>query len=118
LTTLFEKYGGFAVISRIVHSYYNKVLDSDQIGDYFENLDMKPLIEHQTKFVASLMGGPASFTNETLKRVHAGLSISREDFDEVANLLRETLFEHNVEQEDINDILGEIESRSPVIISS
>jgi len=118
MTTLFEKYGGFAVISRIVHSYYDKVLDSDQIGDYFESLDMKPLIEHQTKFIASLMGGPASFSNDMLKRVHAGLNISRADFDAVADLLQEALFEHNVEQEDVNSILREIESRSPVIISS
>jgi hemoglobin len=118
MVTLFEKYGGFSAVSKIVMTYYDKILDSDQVGDYFEDVDMKSLIDHQTKFIASLMGGPASFTNDMLKRVHAELNINRVDFDEVAHLLRDTLIEHNIEDDDIRTILMEIESRSSVIISS
>lgn len=116
--TLFEKYGGFATISRVVMSFYDRVLDSDQVGDYFADTDMKRLIDHQTKFVASVMGGPAAFSDDMLRRVHARLEISRADFDEVATLLRATLEEFSVEPEDIDTIMYEIESRSPVIISS
>lgn len=115
--TLFEKYGGFANVSRIVMSFYDRVLDSDRVGDYFEDIDMKRLIDHQTKFVASIMGGPASFTDEMLQRVHARYEIDQEDFDEVARLMRDTLVEHGVEENDIATILTEIEARGPVIIS-
>ena len=69
--TLFEKYGGFSTLSKVVMSFYDKVLDSDQVGDYFEDVDMKKQIDHQTKFIASIMGGPASFTDDMLRRVHA-----------------------------------------------
>jgi hemoglobin len=98
-------------------SFYDKILDSDQVGDYFEDVDMKNLIDHQTKFVASIMGGPASFSDDMLKRVHARLEISRADFDEVARLLRDTLVEFEVHPEDVDSVLFEIEARSPVIIA-
>lgn len=116
--TLFEKYGGFATISKIVISYYDKILDSDQIGDYFVDVDMGRLVEHQTKFVASLMGGPASFSDETLKHVHERFGINRSDFDEAARLMRETLVEFGVSEDDIRTILEAVEARSPMIISS
>ena len=43
--TLFDKYGGFATVSKVVMSFYDRVLDSDQIGEYFEDIDMKRLID-------------------------------------------------------------------------
>lgn len=117
VVTLFDKYGGFAAVSKLVMAFYDRILDSDQVGGYFENIDMKRLIDHQTKFVASIMGGPASFSDDMLKRVHARYEVSREDFDEVARLLRETLLEFGVEHDDIETVMFEIESRSPVIVS-
>lgn len=117
VVTLFDKYGGFAAISKLVMAFYDRILDSDQVGGYFEDIDMKRLIDHQTKFIASIMGGPASFSDDMLKRVHARYEVSREDFDEVARLLRETLLEFGVEHDDIETVMFEIESRSPVIVS-
>lgn len=115
--TLFDKYGGFAAVSKVVMAFYDRILDSDQVGDYFEDVDMKKLIDHQTKFVASILGGPASFSDDMLKRVHAKYEISREDFDEVARLMRETLTEFGVEHDDVETVMIAIESKSPVIIS-
>jgi hemoglobin len=115
--TLFDKYGGFSTVSRIVMAFYDRILDSDQVGDYFEDIDMKRLIDHQTKFVASLMGGPASFSDDMLQRVHQNLDITREDFDEVARLMRETLAEFDVEHDDIETVMFAIEDKSRVIIT-
>lgn len=115
--TLFEKYGGFATVSRIVIAFYDKVLDSDEVGHYFEDTDMRLLIDHQTKFVSSVMGGPASFTDDMLMKVHKNFGISRSDFDEVARMMKETLSEFEVSENDIDTIMQAIESRSSVIIS-
>jgi len=52
-------------------SFYDKILDSPVTSPYFSGIDMKRLIDHQTKFFAALMGGPASYTNDHLERVHA-----------------------------------------------
>ena len=115
--TLFEKYGGFGAVSRIVMDFYDRALDSDQIGDFFENVDMRKLIDHQTKFIATLMGGPASYTNERLAAMHAKLEINNMDFDEMARLLTQTLSEHGVSDEDVAAVMREIEARRDSIVT-
>lgn len=57
MATMFDRYGGFTSVSKIVMSFYDKVLDSETVGPYFEDIDMKALIDHQTKFIAQVMGG-------------------------------------------------------------
>lgn len=76
--SIFIRYGGFASVSRVVSDFYGRVQDSKIMSPYFEGVDMRRQIDHQTKFVASLMGGPASFTNEHIAHVHDRLKIDDE----------------------------------------
>jgi hemoglobin len=114
--SLFQKYGGFAAISRVVLTFYDKVLDSEQIGGFFEEIDLKRLVDHQTKFISSLLGGPASYTNERLERLHAHLDISDQDFNEMSKLLAEALEEHGFEPADCNAVVREIDLRRSYIV--
>lgn len=114
--SLFQKYGGFAKVSRIVLTFYDKVLDSDQIGDYFDGVDMSRLVDHQTKFISSLLGGPASYTDERLRQLHTHLNIGNADMDEMARLLGEALEEHGMEPGDCALVMHEIESRRRFIV--
>jgi hypothetical protein len=43
--SMFDRYGGFANLSKVVMAFYDKVLDSEIIGDYFEYVDMRRLID-------------------------------------------------------------------------
>lgn len=115
--TLFQKYGGFATVSRIVLTFYDRVLDSDQIAHFFEDVDIPRLVDHQTKFISSLLGGPASFTDEHLTKVHRPLGIGDADFDEMSRLLDESLAAHRFTAEDRGDVMREIEARRAVIVS-
>lgn len=102
--SIFEKYGGFAKVSRIVMTFYDKILDSPITAPYFSNTDMRRLIDHQTKFIASVMGGPASYTNEHIERVHARLKINETAFNEALTLLIESLEDHDFDGGDIQII--------------
>ncbi len=114
--TIFDRYGGFAKISRIVMSFYDKMTSSPITKKYFENTNMKRLIDHQTKFTAAMMGGPVSYTNEHLERVHAHLGISDAAFMESVDLLKETLEDHDFENEDVRAVEHEIMIRKNHII--
>lgn len=115
--SIFERYGGFAKVSRVVMSFYDKILNSAITSPYFVNINMKRLIDHQTKFIASMMGGPASYTNEHLKRVHARLGITEEAFEEAVYLLTETLEDFDFESEDMQQVEDEVNSRKYYVIS-
>ena len=80
---MFERYGGFASVSKIVMAFYEKALDSDIIGHHFEDVEMRKLIDHQTKFVASVMGGPVVYSDEALQRLHSHLAIDQAQFGEM-----------------------------------
>ena len=114
--TIFERYGGFRKISRVVISFYDKMTTSPITKKYFENINMKRLIDHQTKFIAYLMGGPASFSDEHLERVHRHMDIDRRAFDEMVTLLTETLEDFDFDAADIAAVRNELELRAPLIL--
>jgi hemoglobin len=115
--SIFERNGGFAKVSRVVMSFYDRVIDSPIMSPYFANTDMKQLIDHQTKFIAFLMGGPASFSDEHLERIHQHMNIDREAFDEMVGLLTETLEDFEYTDEDVAAVKKELERRAPLIIT-
>lgn len=115
--SLFEHYGGFAKISRVVSEFYDRMLESPNLAGYFKNTDMRRLVDHQTKFIASLMGGPAEYSNESLERSHARLNIDQASFDEMVNLLAETLEDFDFDDTDIKTLVAEMKSRTKFIVT-
>ncbi len=114
--TLFEKYGGFSKVSKIVLAFYDTLLDSDEIGPFFDEVDMTKMVDHQTKFIASLLGGPAAYTDKQLHQLHRHLDIQPPHFDELKIILRNTLSEHGVEPGDVELVLQEFENRRGQIV--
>jgi hemoglobin len=114
--TIFERYGGFANVSRVVSNFYEKMLDSPLTSPYFTNTDMRTLIDHQTKFIAYLMGGPASYTDDHLERVHARLGITETAFQEAVMLLKETLEDLGYDDADVGVVQDIFISKKNFII--
>ena len=106
MTTLYEKYGGFATVSKLVQAFYGKVAESEELAPYFEGVEVQELIDHQTKFFSDILGGPVKYTGKELKSVHDLMGITEEAFSEVADLLEETLEDMDVEEDDIETIMA------------
>lgn len=114
--SLFEKYGGFSKVSKVVLAFYNTLLDSDEIGPFFDDIDMSKMVDHQTKFISSLLGGPASYNDSQLRNLHSHLDINDAHFDELKVVLGGTLEEHDFADEDIEAVLNEFENRRKLIV--
>lgn len=116
--TLYEKYGGFSTVSRIVMTLYDKLLDDDDVGPFFDDVDMPRLIDHQTKFVSALMGGPAAFTDKHIAMAHRHLTILGPHFDRLKELVSETLTEFDLDPDDIDAVLDAFEARRNLLVST
>lgn len=116
--SLYEKYGEFSMIHSIISLFYKKILDSDNLYHYFENVDMQNLIEHQTRFFCSALGGPQKYDRSTLKKVHQRFQIKSSDFDEVATLLKKSLEEVKMEDQDITTVINIVASYKNDIVTS
>ncbi|WP_216635536.1 truncated hemoglobin [Croceicoccus bisphenolivorans] len=115
--TLYEQYGGFSAVSRIVMDLYDRLLDDDDIGPFFDDVAMPRVIDHQTKFVSSLMGGPASYTDDQIRKMHDHLPITGDHFAKLAVILRETLTDHGVAEEHADAVVGEFAARRDLVVN-
>lgn len=116
-SSTFEKYGGFAAVSRVVMTFYELVLDSDEVGHHFDDIDMPRLIDHQTKFISSLMGGPSAMSDERLRAVHQSVPITDKDFDEIGRLLAEAMTQHGMSDEDITQVVASVDAKRSLIVN-
>jgi hemoglobin len=116
--TTFESMGGFARVRLIVSDFYEKILSSPGLSPYFTGVDMRRLIDHQTKFIASVMGGPATFTDDQIARAHARLDISAEAFDEMADLFRETLEDFDVAPVEVERLHAQVLSMRGQVVAA
>lgn len=114
--TLFERYGGFASVRRMVSDFYDRVLESPTVAHRFEHVEMSRLVDHQSRFISSLMGGPGAVNDDHLFRVHAHLGITGAEFREIVDLLRSTLEDHDLSVEDVAAVIAEVERRESVIV--
>ena len=116
-STIFERYGGFSKVRVVVSDFYDRVLDSDVLSPYFDDVNMRTQIDHQIKFMSQVMGGPAAYTDEVLQRVHAPLGISKSEFIELATILRETLEDLDFDSDDVDMVIREVSNREAYIVA-
>lgn len=100
---MIDKYGRVRV-HRVVSSFYSAVLRSERLAPYFEGVDVHGLREHQTAFLAAVMGGPTRHSDRDIATAHRGLGIDPGDFEEMIRLLRASLEKLEFDPDDIEVI--------------
>jgi hemoglobin len=119
MATLFDKYGGFSTVSKIVREFYRQILQSPTLKPYFADANMERLIDHQTKFIAHVLGGPADYTGRELGVAHARLKITGEAFAEVASILQEVLEDAGMESGDVSSVMAIVAgARGAVVVEA
>ena len=113
---LFEKYGGLRTLRAVIIDFYDRVLDSDVVGHFFEDVDIAKLIDHQTKFFTAILGGPAEFADQRLANAHRHLKVTHIHFDEITRILADTLADAGFAKSDLNITLSAVEARRSLIV--
>jgi hemoglobin len=114
--TMFERYGGVAFVARFVLKLYDRVLASATLAPFFADVDMRRLVDHQAKFISSVMGGPSSYSNAALREAHAHLPIDDRAFDEMIGLFRATLEETKITEADVEAIIADLNAHRTYIV--
>jgi hemoglobin len=116
--SIFERNGGFATVRKIDSTFYDYILDDEVMAPYFTGIDMRRQVDHQSKFISAVMGGPASYGDDHLQRVHARLGITHEAFLVMAGLLREAMEDHGMPAADIDAVMREIAARERLVVTA
>lgn len=115
-TSVYDELGGFFAVRKIIIEFYNRVLDDPLLMDVFKGVDMDRVIDHQTKFFAMLLGGPDSYTDEEIKRIHIRLNLDHQNFDQTKKHLSETLYHFDLSDDHVNYVVNEFEIRRKFIV--
>jgi hemoglobin len=115
--SLYDKYGGMETVSLVVHKFYKKIQESSLLMPYFEGINIDGLISHQVKFFSYVMGGVDGYDMNNFKNSHFKFKITDEAFAEVIKILRNTLEEFNVENEDVNSIVNSASGLKNLVVN-
>ena len=113
---MLERYGGVKFVMRFTLQFYDRVLASKRLAPFFANTNMQELVEHQAKFISAVMGGPAIYSNATLRETHANLAIDDQAFDEMILLFRTTLEESKLAGADVEAVIADLNARRAHIV--
>lgn len=81
----------FDRLRAIVRAFYARVVGDPMIGFFFTGKDVGRLVEHETRFTARLLGGPASYAGRPMRAAHAERPVFSGHFDRRQQILREVL---------------------------
>lgn len=114
---MYKRVGGGETVDRIVRDYHAALWRVPFFQQAFESIDMQMLAERHRRFLTWILDGPASFDNETARRLNADIRLSEGAFAEAAGLLRVTLMRHLPEASDVEHVMRAVFRREPYIVT-
>jgi hemoglobin len=78
---------------------------------------MSNLINHQIQFFSTLLGGPVTYDIRQIDEIHKRLNISNEAFQDVIDLLSESLEDAGMDNADAQNVIGVLESYRKSFVS-
>jgi len=106
--TLFERVGGERAIAELIHDFYDRVLADPELKPFFEHSSIDKLRRMQREFFSAALDGPIAYTGRPLSHVHHGRGITKHHFALYVNHLLDTLRDCGINDQDVADIIGRI----------
>jgi hemoglobin len=104
--SIYDSIGGAAAVDAAVDIFYGKVLADDRIKHFFDTVDMDGMRSKQKSFLTMAFGGPNEYTGKDMRAAHAGMDLTEDHFNAVAENLVGTLEELEVPQDYIDQIVA------------
>ena len=106
--TLYERVGGGQTIRELIHEFYDRVLADTELKPFFENTSMGKLRRMQLEFFSAALDGPITYTGRPLSHAHHGRGITKHHFALFVGHLIDTLRDHGINDQDVQGIIGRI----------
>lgn len=103
---LYDRLGGRPAITAVVDAFVANVAADTRINRFFANTDIPTLKMHLVNQIGEATGGPEKYTGRDMKTAHAGLMITKADFDALVEDLVKALDQFKVPEQEKNELLG------------
>lgn len=117
LDSIYERFGGQERVGQMVDEFYKSILEDPTLAKFFYEVDMDTQKRHQTHFLSFIMGGPNSYSGRTLADAHRGINTTGDQFDSLITHLRNSMENHEMNQEEIEAVVQSITAYKEDIIN-
>ena len=104
-TSLYTRLGEEKSIQAVVDEFLVNVGGDTRINKFFANVDLKRLNMLLVQQISNAAGGPQKYTGRDMKSTHAGLKITKPDFDALVEDLVKALDKFKVPAQEKNELL-------------
>jgi hemoglobin len=116
-TTLFDKYGGVQMVVKLVRDFQTEVLQRPHLAHYFQGWDLARITEHSILYLSFALGKPAKvYMTREMNDLHSTFHIKGLHFDEISDVLKDTLLADGVSKADVDIVMTHIDKVRDVIV--
>ncbi|MAX86791.1 MULTISPECIES: group I truncated hemoglobin [Thalassolituus] len=112
----YQELGGKEGVEKIVDNFINEISFDQNIVKFFEGTDITRLREKLIEQFCHESGGPCEYTGDSMKDVHAGMKITKAEFNRVVELLQAAMDDAGTPQTAQNRLIRSLAPMRPDII--
>jgi hemoglobin len=116
--TLYARLGKRDGIRAVVDDFYDRLLEDEKLGPFFEDADVTRLRRTQTEFLCEAAGGPETYDAEPVRAAHLDVPFTPAHIERALELLRESLASFDVPQEDAELVVEAIAAYEADLLAS
>jgi hemoglobin len=109
--SLYKRLGGYDAVAAVTDDFLNRLATDPQMGRFFQGLSTSSVTktrQHIVDFLCQATGGPCAYHGRDMKTAHAGLKISKADWDLSVKLLTATLDKFQVPAKEKGEVLAAV----------
>lgn len=119
--SLYQRLGGYDAIAAVSKSLVERLQNDNRLERFWANRGadgMARELQLLIDYLCESAGGPLYYTGRDMKRVHAGMGLTQEDWSTLRLHLEATLDEFSVPSTERQDVLNFIETLKDDILDS
>lgn len=106
--SLYERLGGYDALAAVTDDFLGRLLGDKMFAKFFagaSNDSKKKIRQHIVDFLCMATGGPCAYNGRDMKTAHAGLMITKEEWDASVKHLIATLDKFKVPEKEKSEVL-------------
>jgi hemoglobin len=119
--SLYSRLGGYDAIAAVTDDFLARLEKDDKLGRFFQGVSADSLVrirQHVVDLVCAQTGGPCKYIGRDMKTAHAGLGITKADWERSNMRFGETLAKFKVPEKEQKELAGVLAPLEKVIVDS
>ncbi|MFC6864360.1 truncated hemoglobin [Halomicroarcula sp. GCM10025817] len=116
--TLYERLGEREGIRAVVDDFYDRLVEDDDLGPFFESADMELLRRTQTDFLCEAAGGPETYDATPVREAHLHVPFTPAHIQRAVELLQASLDAFDVPDDDAAAVVDAVAAYEEDLLAS